>query len=236
MNCEQFRRRLLEEPNSKAPGFLAHAQRCSRCRKAWQEALEFEDHLQRALCLPPPVPRSQQPPAPPPPTPFRHLALVAGSLGLVLMVLVVSGLLRLWQEADGLPRLVVQHIHSEPGLLARHRPLDPVQVIRVMASQHYGMRRLPRSVVAAASCWIRSGRGVHLVLKGGEGAVTVLIMPAEKVAAPRGVGDAGMEGVVMPAVQGSVAVVALSPEDLEVSIDYLKQNLLWQGRPAILSF
>ncbi len=157
-------------------------------------------------------------------------------LGLAALFLVAFVVLRIQGSPAELPRLVTRHIHAEPELLSRQRPLDPMQVASVMASQQYGMRRLPLAVVAAAPCWIRSGRGIHLVMQGSAGPVTILIMPAERLDGARPVQEPPLEGLVMPAVQGSVAVVAESPADLEESLGYLRENLLWRGRPALVRF
>lgn len=229
MNCKEFQRRLLEEPGSRDPDFLAHGRACTRCRSELKSALEFEARLKMVLRQPPPragVYRSGS-----------RRRLLAGSLaGLGMLVLVVFAVVRIQEAPTGLPRLVVQHIHAEPEMFGQHRAIDPLQVARVMASQQYAMRRLPLSVVAATPCWMRSGRGVHLVLQGSEGPVTILMMPAERLADPRPVQEASLQGLVMPAVQGSVAVVAASSGDLEESIGYLRKNLLWRGRPALVTF
>jgi len=62
------------------------------------------------------------------------------------------------------------------------------------------------------------------------------MMPAERIADPRPVQESSLQGLVMPAVQGSVAVVASSSADLQESIGWLRKNLLWQGRPALVTF
>ncbi|RTZ76270.1 MAG: hypothetical protein DSZ02_01755 [Gammaproteobacteria bacterium] len=230
MNCKEFQRRLLEEPGSEDPEFLAHAKRCAECRADLVSALEFEERLKAALRQAPPSNAVDH-------TPGNRRHLLLGSvLGLAALFLVAFVVLRIQGSPAELPRLVTRHIHAEPELLSRQRPLDPMQVASVMASQQYGMRRLPLAVVAAAPCWIRSGRGIHLVMQGSAGPVTILIMPAERLDGARPVQEPPLEGLVMPAVQGSVAVVAESPADLEESLGYLRENLLWRGRPALVRF
>ena len=230
MNCKEFQRRLLEEPGSKDPDFLAHGKRCAGCRADLESALEFEERLKAALRQAPPSNAVDKGPGD-----RRHL-LLGSVLGLAVLVLVAFVVVRIQGSPAELPQLVTRHIHAEPELLYRQRPLDPMQVATVMASQQYGMRRLPLAVVAAAPCWIRSGRGVHLVMQGSAGPITILIMPAERLDGARPMQEPPLEGLVMPAVQGSVAVVAESPADLEESIGYLRENLLWRGRPALVRF
>ena len=232
MNCEEFQRRLLEEPASRDAAFLAHAESCARCHAQWKSALEFEERLKAVLLHQEPLPGV----APPRPGGGRrHLA--AALLGLAASVLIVIGIARIPEPSLELARLVVEHVRAEPEMLSRERPVDPMRVASVMASQRYGMRRQPSSVVAAAPCWIRNGRGVHLVVRGDAGPVTILIMPGETLAAKQRVrGEPSLQGLLLPAVQGSVAVVAESLADLEESVDYLRENLLWRGKPAMLTF
>ena len=232
MNCAEFRRRLLEDPASTDPELLAHAKACRPCREARQSALEFEERLKAALLLP-----VQEPPL------SGTLAAAgrgrgwaaAAGLALVILLAVWFGIAR-QQHGDDLPGLVVRHVQSEPELLVSSRPLDAMQVAAVMEGQGYRMRKLPGGVVAALPCWIRNGRGVHLVLLAGGGPVTVLMMPGEPSTDTEFFRREELQGLLMPAVRGSVAVIAASRKDLQESVAYFRQNLMWGERPAVYAF
>ncbi|MEA3274619.1 MAG: DUF3379 family protein [Pseudomonadota bacterium] len=66
----------------------------------------------------------------------------------------------------------------------------------------------------AARCNIRRQEGVHLVLPGDKGAVTLLFMPNEHLPDSRSVSSAHLDGVIVPTSYGSLAVVGEKSESV----------------------
>jgi hypothetical protein len=63
-------------------------------------------------------------------------------------------------------------------------------------------------------CKIRKAAGAHLVVKDGEDAVTVLIMPGEYVHERVPIQSERFQGVIVPIPNGSMAVVTKKGEPL----------------------
>jgi anti-sigma factor RsiW len=91
MNCQEFRRKLLEEPTCSEKAFLEHAARCAECNREHRHALQFEAELFRAMHVEPPANLEsrirQKIGASEPSKPHaRHLPWLAAAAGLILLL------------------------------------------------------------------------------------------------------------------------------------------------------
>lgn len=139
-------------------------------------------------------------------------------------------------DEDQLSRLVLHHIHKEPELLGQHQVLEPMKVARTLDTQEFQMLAPLGTVVAADPCWIRKGHGIHLVLLGRDGPVTVLLMPGEYIGRKHPVSSSHSSGLLLPTDYGSMAVIASSDQDLDKTMTSARNNLYWKGRPAVVEF
>ncbi|WP_457674884.1 DUF3379 family protein [Thiolapillus sp.] len=237
MNCEEFRKQLLQEPDCSDAGFLAHRDGCRSCRAEWEQARKFENLLRRVIMNP--ADRSRE----------RHALSVPQGSGLkifpatlaALVLLLVGGLggYALVQHpipSDDLEMLVVFHVEREPGLLENGNAPDRTSVQAVLASLGFDLLAPLEGVAAAAPCWIRKGRGVHMVIREREGLVAVLLMPGEQVAGRRRFHSGRWSGMLMPKPWGSMAVLASVPEDGEAVARVLDRSIRWTGRLADRGF
>jgi len=120
-------------------------------------------------------------------------------------------------------KLVLDHIHGETQYLERRPVIQQPELDRILASVNMTISPAVGPVNYAAECVIRNDRkGVHLVLQGEFGPVTVLIMPGEALAVRTPVQDQRFRGVVYPARYGSIAVVGEKGEPIETVEDRIK--------------
>jgi hypothetical protein len=92
-------------------------------------------------------------------------------------------------------------------------------VLRALGAQVDG---LPTEVRYAGICDIRRRPGAHLVFQGERGPVTVLLMPEETVPRRLAIQGDGLEGAVLPAGSGSIAIVGNRGEHIEALAERLR--------------
>lgn len=216
MNCIGFRRALSVRPRSEDPEVLAHRRACADCEAfAWRQAA-FERGLEDAVRIP--VPEG-----------LASRILVAHGVGLEASRRARRRRLRLSLAASAamgsaaswlvlrqapLDRAVIAHIERERSHLAERRDLSPEQVNQVLAPLGISVAVGVGRVHYAGTCRIRKDVGAHLVLQGENGPVTVLLMPGEPAGRRLTVHDAEFRGIIVPAGQGSIAIVGQPGEAL----------------------
>ncbi len=231
MNCEQFRKSLLQDPFCSDVGFLWHRERCSACRAEWEQVQAFEHRLRsvimqagrpgRTIGLPAVRQRL-----------WRSTWVRAASLVLLLLGSVGGySLARQMFSQDSLAELVSHHVDREPELLQETRLLDDMSVVGVFASLGFEFRPLLAGITAAAPCWIRKGKGVHMVLRRRDRPVTVLLMPGENLDAQRQLHFGRWSGSLLPEQWGSIAVLATAGTDTMAIAQLVERSVRWKGRP-----
>jgi hypothetical protein len=221
MNCLEFRRRLTVDPLDADDALRAHEETCDDCSRFARQIRADEIRLRAML-------RSVTPPegmADRIQIAVRTERLVkqrrrgwfAAAAGVVIAV--AGGLLALgnWPSEANDPVLVqsiLNHIEDEAVHL---REVDPVSTGAVrFVFARFDARLIDDigPVLFAAECPMRAHTGVHLVLPGHTGPITVFFMPGESVDGEVAVGSARFRGYVTPTAWGSIAVVGEQGEDL----------------------
>ncbi|WP_457667083.1 DUF3379 family protein [Thiolapillus sp.] len=237
MNCEKFQNLLMEDPSRKERDFLDHRDHCPPCAREWQQAQEFEAILRAAVSVSPEKELEASTPIQRPTGWWRQTWVRAASV-LLLIGVSVAGLNLAQQlfSAENLPQLVVRHIQKEPEMLGRQQPLGEMELMKVLTPMEFSLVAIPGEVTAAAPCWIRKGRGMHLVMQGVHGPVTVLLMPGEHVSRTQNVVAVSLSGSLVPTAWGSMAVVSHAGDDVAPLLHTLQRDVRWKGMPAALSF
>ncbi len=236
MNCMKFRRMLLIEPRTRSKEFAEHISSCPECAERAKQALHFEDKLHAVLRVPSPTAletriitaRSSAAEGHRTGACSRWLALAAGML---LAVGLTGWLGYEWEQkfgvSSGLETAVVDHINRELEHLHVLGDVAP-QTLGLLLSQ-FGARIEGEigSVSYAGRCPIRRHSGVHVVVPGQEGPVTVLFMPGENLLHRRPVRSSRFTGVIVPTVYGSMAVVGEKFEPVERVVERMQQSIVW---------
>lgn len=210
MNCMEFRRQVGAEPSAAGPEFDAHRRECPACARHQDELRALDALIARALAVDPA--RIRKPAAGVggvPATRRRYLAiaasLVAGlSVGLVLLVSAPRA---------SIAREVVDHVVHEPGTMNLLVPVSAGALAGVLDPEGTRLRPGIGDVTFAARC-VHQGHVVpHLVVRMPEGAVTVLLLRHREIDVPVQISEQGLEGVVLPAPRGSIAIVGQGLKD-----------------------
>lgn len=234
MNCLDFRRRLLADPFCKDEDLLAHEASCADCAPFARETRAQEIAL-RNLLQETPVPeglaeRIQLAAR------FEHREETkrrwwyAAAASILLMVGV--SMFSVWHTTVerselSLAQSVLNHIDDESSHLRAARTLSNGQVKFVFDRFGAELAGNIGQVNFAAECPMRHRTGVHLVLPGKMGPITVFYMPGEMTDAVLPVDSTRFQGEITPTAWGSIAVVGESGENIEGMGEKLADAVRW---------
>jgi hypothetical protein len=207
LDCRQVRLAVGGDPRNLSAEVQQHLAGCAACRKFRDETLGLESRLEAALQLPLHSFREKR-------APVRRYALAAS----LLLALLVGGSAWLFRPQAALADEVMEHVRHESGSWALQRRLTSEEIAAVLARA--GVKydaRLP--VVYASPCPFRGHVAPHLVLQTERGPITVMLLPHEKVARSTEFSEGDLHGTLLPAGEGSVAVLARAGQKYD---DYLQ--------------
>ncbi|HET7922024.1 MAG TPA: DUF3379 family protein [Gammaproteobacteria bacterium] len=235
-HCLEVRRVLGAEPGSQAPAILAHCRECTGCAAFLRELLALEARLERAFAVPVPeglearivldasLKHGRRA------RPVTWLALAAS---LVLAVGVGLGLH--WYTAPGelsLAAAVVEHVRNpaEAEAIAPGRPLlTEVSAVKgVLDKVGVQVNGGMQDVTYARVCPFRGRLVAHLVVRGKDGPVTVLLLPHIHVSKPEHFDEDGYRGMIEPAGSGSIAILADNASPMQPLAVELAHRVQWK--------
>jgi len=231
MNCLEFRRRCIADPDSREVSFLEHRLKCPPCARLWQRMRAFQRRLSQALEVAPPedlVERILLRQSLDPASRRRHhmrtwLALAAS----VLLVVGVSAGLLFQTRPAPLDQVVTDYVAARGQPVARGREVSLDQLNDLLAEFRMTADPARGSVLLAERCRIRQRRGAYLVLGSEAGPVEVVLMPAESLEKRISIRTAGRSGVIVPCPKGSMAIVARDDAPIEVIERRVRRALHW---------
>jgi len=233
MDCAEFRRRLLQDPLAGDPALEAHERACPDCAGFARRARADEHRLRAALRVSPPPDLAErvgralaEEQAGRRPRAALPLGLTAGIL-LLLGALLVPAPGPVPGQGQALAAAVLEHLQRETEHLEAAGPVAGTRVAalfgRFGARLEAGLGR----VNFAAECPMRRGTGVHLVLPGSLGPVTVLFMPGDTPLEVLPVRSGRFQGRVTPTLWGSIAVIGPPGEPLEGLETRVRRAVRW---------
>lgn len=196
LECRHARLAIGGDPRHLSIEVQQHLATCVACAKFRDETLAMESRLEAALQLPLHRFRTATPPA-------RRFALAASVVGALL----VAGGGWVFRPQTALAHEVVQHMSEEAGSWALQRRLAPEEISAVLARAgvHFDTS-MP--VVYASPCRFRGRIAPHLVVQTEKGPVAVMLLTDQKLMRRQEFSEEGYEGVLLPAGEGSVAVLS----------------------------
>ena len=215
MSCEQARLMIGADPEGSAPELEQHLQECESCRRFRTEMRTLDANIRRALEQPPQPAR-----APRVTSTWRSWALAASVLLAMLAVLAVW----LGRPSDTLAREVVAHVQEEPESWLARQHVDAHSIDAALRGAGVKLDITSDRISYAQSCWFRDHYVPHLVVQTAQGPATVLILRNQQVRARRSFHEGGMSGVIVPAPQGSIAVLTRGGADTDAVAEQMQQD------------
>jgi hypothetical protein len=222
MNCLDFRRQILADPFCKDVAVLAHEADCPSCAPFAREIRAQEVRLRSAL---------QE--ISPPEGMAERIQLAArfdqrstvrrrwwySAAATVLMAVGVSMVSLFSTSIErgnvALAQSVINHIEDESRHLREVQAVSSGRLNRVFERFGAELAGNIGTVNFAAECLMRNRTGVHLVMPGQMGPITVFFMPGEMTESSMPVSSTRFSGKILPTAWGSIAVVGENGEPLD---------------------
>jgi hypothetical protein len=218
MSCERARLEIGADPAGTTPELEEHLRGCASCREFREEMRTLDGNIRRALERPPQPART-----PRLASPWRPWALAASIL--LAMVAVLS--VWLLHPSDTLAHEVVAHVREEPDSWLARQQVDAQSIDAALRGAGVKLDITSDRISYAQSCWFRDHYVPHLVVQTATGPVTVMILRNQHVSAPRTFQESGMSGVIVPASQGSIAVLTRGRADVTALAMQMQQDVRW---------
>jgi uncharacterized protein DUF3379 len=246
MKCSDAHLAIGAEPHGTSAELEEHLRVCAACGEYRREMLALDEHIRRALNGDVPALKSDVPtrshvrlvssaPAPRAEASSaaetswlssmrRQWALAASALFAVVVGFVLWGAL----PRHSLASDVVAHVISEP-LPSPEKAVPPDALESVLHSAHLHLDPIGQDVLFAQTCFFRGRLVPHFVVRSGDAAVTVLVLPDESLNAPEYFDESGYRGILYPnADHGSIAVLSRGQVNSEQEAREILNALHWQ--------
>ena len=216
MNCLDFRRAIFTNPRQLDDAARAHSLECAGCSEFLEKQREMDAELFAALQVLPPdgladrilVARGLQPGRRP------WAWAVAATLVLAAGIAWVGGSLT---GGDPLGREAIAHVVHEPQSFTTTHAISNDMLPVMLADQGMKAVRALGPVTYARFCPMDGRIARHVVVRTAEGPVTLLLMPDDPAGRQRSLTRVdGMAAVTIPAVRGSIAIVAATASQVLV--------------------
>ncbi len=235
ISCLEVRRIVGAEPQRRDSWILEHCKVCVGCAAFLKEMLALDSHVERALTIEVPkdleariVFRAEFRPA----LRRSYNTWFAAAAAVVLAVVVGVGV---WQYRQNSPAMLgkalVAHVMNpqESDALDPDRPAirDVSFVTGVLTQAGISMRGSMDDITYARACPFRGEMVAHLVVRGKDGPVTVLLLPHIHVAKPTHFNEEGFIGVILPSGKGSIAIIANNSTPMEPIAQVFMKMVQW---------
>lgn len=234
MNCLDFRRRLLTDPLAGDADLQAHEAECPDCAPFAREVRAQEIGLRGLFDeIVPPAGMAERIQLA---ARFERRSTLQRRWWLgaaaTLMLAVGGSMLSLWTTSlerghATLAQSVLYHIDDEASHLHTAQPLSSERVRGVFARFGAELAEEIGPVHFAAECLMRERNGVHLVMPGRMGPITVFFMPGEQTDKALALQSERFAGVIEPTQWGSIAVVGEHGEQLQPVLRRVRQAVSW---------
>ena len=228
MNCDEFEKLLLEDPQRTDALFHQHRHQCAHCQRYFEEIAAFDrkladsfEHevdadflqgLEQQLVVKAGRQRRMKK--------LRFAA--AASLVLVFTAAFFTYHLHLQRS---LPEFVLAHIDHEIEYLDSTITVNPAYLDHLLDRFNARYLTVLNEITYAERCWMKTGYGLHLIFRGSDGPVTLLLMPSESSETPQLVQSDRFQGKIYRLQQGSFAVVGEPGEPIEMLAEDIRMAM-----------
>ncbi|MFT5500481.1 MAG: hypothetical protein ACI88G_000611 [Woeseiaceae bacterium] len=237
MNCETYKEAVAADPSFTDDA--GHVAACASCAEFRAEMQALNQSIAQALAID--VPELQMPELTPvgdekvvsladrrKPT-FSMPVWIGIAAGFALVAIVGGRLLPDNGISDQqLTEQVLAHVDHEPRAVQVTDVAVREDRLAGVLDQSGGTMHSDIGLVSyAQSCIINGRRIPHLVIQGRNGPVTLLLMPEEMVSMPLPLNGKGIDGVILPVGDGSIAIIGERGFDLEEIKERVVNSVEW---------
>lgn len=236
MNCLEFRRAALADPHHPGREALEHEASCPPCAHFYRELRMQEEALYEAMNVLVPdgladrvllrrtrgwrerfIPR------------FAMPALAAS-----LVLAIAIGLGWNFQSAALTPEMlaagIAAHVEEEQKALRAEQRVPLARLVAAVKRGGGELGKPPGEASYADHCPLPGGgTGEHLVFNTPHGKLTLILMPGKRITHPMRLDKDGLTVSLMPAGEGSLALVSNNRERIGDAENWVRGNLRWKG-------
>ena len=158
---------------------------------------------------------------------IRYAAVLVVAVG--VLAIVMPG------DASSLEDVVFRHLYSELSFLDDDTPIALAEVNAIMntrvGSMFYDSAEMEGLTINhTQDCWVdfeNGVRGVHMVVKGNNGPVTVMIIANTPIDQEIPIQDERFSGVITPVRRGNMVVIGEKEESIRQYSTMLAANINW---------
>ncbi len=221
MNCLEFRRSVLADPRRVDARARAHAEQCAGCMEFLGHGLQSEARLGAALRIAVPeglrarlLDRTAAARRP------RWLALAASLVAAVAVVLALG-----WPRDDARALAGIDFVvFEEAQAIADAKPADPRVLADVARAMGVSLPEQLGELHYVGTCPFAGATAHHVLVKSPHGKVTLLLVPERPLASRVAAASHGLEAAIVPAANGSVAIIGGSTRSVERTETLLKST------------
>lgn len=216
MNCLEFRRQLLVDPNTIDKEILHHLKNCTACAESYSESNHFNEMV--ALAVEIGTPENLQSDIL-----LRHSFKSEGkgklkihyALAASLLIFITAALMAVWHhEYNNLNKQVIAYVKSVhtndySGSRVDYQMINQVlRPLGMVLDSEFG------TVNAISPCIIRGNIAAHFVVAGSVGSIDILYMPSEDIEKRVQSNQQQKQLILTPCPKGSVAIIGSNNEEL----------------------
>ena len=233
MNCLEFRRMALANPQHPGPTALEHEADCPECARFYLDLRRQEEALYQSLAIPVPEGLADRILLRTRPRLFDRARSVRVWLPALAATLALALGLNLMISRDMSPESLaasaIAHVRREPETLVAEQQVPMARLVSAFAGSGGELMSEPVPISYAGRCPLPGGGfGEHIVLKTAQGKVTLILMPGKPVAAALRLFKDGLNVSVLPAGEGSLALVAESDAQVRNAEAELQRAVRWR--------
>ncbi len=228
MKCEEFEKKLLQDPYNTEAQFHQHMAECKICRAHFEEVMkleaklvdlfkeeveqDFSHRLEQKMMHEIKQARHRN---------RRMLSMAAG-----VMLFVMGGLVSYhFYKIRSLTDFVLAHIDHEIEQLDTTLRVSQANLQHFFEKYDSQYLQVLQDITYVKKCWMRTGYGLHLVHQGRNGPVTLLLMPNETLNDLLTVKSERFQGKVYPMPKGSIAIVGEAGEPIELLAESVRMAM-----------
>lgn len=231
MDDLEFRRRAFADPESRDREFIDKINQSKDNRQLIDDLQQFNQQIKQAVEIPVPEGladkiilnqalgehRRQN-------NFLRYLFSPIAGVAVVLAALLALVPILL---QPALPQLVFDHIYHELDHLDDQQDRNLEQVNQILMSFGGHFKQDIGKVNYLGRCNIGKYDGIHMVLAGEKGPVTIMMMSNVKLDQSQSIADQRFHGQIQPTPKGAYAIVAERDESLDTIRHLIDDNLVW---------
>ena len=230
--CKEYQEAIAADPSF--DGGAAHLSTCDACQAFRQEMLALDAKIASALEIP--VPELRMPELEDIDTsnvtalPRRFNAPVWLAVAATVAFAAFIGVRSFTTAPSDIPltEQIIAHIEHEPYAFRNtDEPVTDQRLTRVVPATVATMDHDAGLITYAQTCIINGRKVPHLVLQGRNGPVTILLMPEEPVDAAEEFFGNGLNGVLLPVGDGSIAIIGEEGESLQRIEEEVRNSVKW---------